>query len=71
VAVADGRIRKDRAGQIRKPVDEGFPGRHVTLLPGNPDARSLASLHETFRLEEAGRIAFRTALAFTRRATAG
>jgi len=72
VAVADRRIRKDRAGQIRKPVDEGSPGKHVTLLPGNPDARSLGSLYETFRLEEAGRsIAFRTALAFTRRATAG
>jgi len=71
VAVADRRIQKDRAGQIRKPVDQNFPGKHVTLVPGNPDARSLGSLYETFRLEEAGRIAFRTALAFTRRATAG
>jgi len=64
-AVADRCTRKDRAGQIRKPVDEDFPGRHVTFLPGNPDAHSLGSLCETFRPEEAGRVASRLAPAFT------
>jgi len=36
VTVADRCTRKDRSGHIRKPVDEDFPDRHVTVVPGNP-----------------------------------
>jgi len=71
VTVADCCTRKDRSGQIRKPVDEDFPDRYVTVVPGNPRRPQLRVAVRDRQARANRSIAPRTALAFTRRATAG
>jgi len=65
VTVADRCTRKDRSGQIRKPVDEDFPDRHVTVVPGNPRRPQLRVAVRDRQARANRSITPRTALAFT------
>ncbi len=65
VAVTDTRTKRDWARQIRKLVDEDFPGKRVTLVMDNLNTHGTGSLYETFPPEEARRIASRLDIVLT------
>jgi transposase len=55
VEITERRTRKDWAKQIKRPVDEDFPGAEkIVPVMDNLNTHSIASPYETFPAEEAG-----------------
>ena len=63
--VTERRTRQDWARQIEKLVDEDFPGKRITLVMDNLNARDIGSPYETFPPAEAHRTASRINAVFT------
>lgn len=66
VAITERRTRKDWAQQIKQMLDERYPDAvQVRLVMDNLNTHSVASLYETFKPEEARRLAERLDIHFT------
>ena len=66
VAITERRTRKDWAQQIKQMLDERYPDAvQVRLVMDNLNTHSVASLYETFKPDEARRLAERLDIHFT------
>ena len=66
VAITERRTRKDWAVQIKGMLDERYPeATRVRLVMDNLNTHSIASLYETFKPEEARRLAERLEIHYT------
>ncbi len=66
VAITERRTRKDWAQQIKEMLDERYPDAvQVRLVMDNLNTHSVASLYETFKPDEARRLAERLEIHFT------